>query len=211
MMISTSILSIKDNIKDNVLKLNNTNTTYIHLDIMDGLFVPNKTWEYNEVKDIIEASTKPLDVHLMVSDVIKYIDEYSNLNPEFITFHLEAVDNIKEVIDYIHSKNIKVGLSIKPNTNIDLLTPYLNNIDMILLMSVEPGMGGQSFIDSSYERLNKLNELKNKYNFLIEIDGGINENNITNLNGVDIAVVGSYITSSDNYQEQIDKLLNKVK
>lgn len=210
MMISTSILSIKDNIKDNVLKLNNTNTTYIHLDIMDGLFVSNKTWEYNEIKDIIDGSNKPLDVHLMVSDVIKYIDEYSNLNPEFITFHLEAADNVKEVIDYIHSKNIKVGLSIKPNTNIDLLIPYLNDVDMILLMSVEPGMGGQSFIDSSYERLNRLNELKNKYNFLIEIDGGINENNITNLNGVDIAVVGSYITSSENYQEQIDKLLNKV-
>ena len=211
MMISTSILSIKDNIKDNVLKLNNTNITYIHLDIMDGLFVPNKTWEYNELKDILSDNTKPLDVHLMVSDVIKYIDEYCNLNPEYITFHLEAVNNVKEVIDYIHSKNIKVGISIKPNTNIDNLIPYLNDIDMVLLMSVEPGMGGQSFIDSSYERLNKLNELKNKYNFLIEIDGGINENNITNLNGVDIAVVGSYITSNENYQEQIDKLLNKVK
>ena len=211
MMISTSILSIKDNIKDNVLKLNNTNTTYIHLDIMDGLFVPNKTWEYNELKDILSYNTKPLDVHLMVSDVIKYIDEYSNLNPEYITFHLEAVNNVKEVIDYIHSKNIKVGISIKPNTNIDNIIPYLNDIDMVLLMSVEPGMGGQSFIDSSYERLNKLNALKNKYNFLIEIDGGINESNIDTLNGVDIAVVGSYITSSDNYQEQIDKLLNKVK
>lgn len=210
-MISTSILSIKDNIKENVLKLNNTNMNYIHLDIMDGVFVPNKTWEYNELKDILSDNTKPLDVHLMVSDVIKYIDEYSNLNPEYITFHLEAVNNIKEVIDYIHSKNIKVGISIKPNTNIDNLIPYLNDIDMILLMSVEPGMGGQSFIDSSYERLNKLNELKSKYNFLIEIDGGINESNIANLNGVDIAVVGSYITSSDNYQEQIDKLLNKVK
>lgn len=211
MMISTSILSIKDNIKDNVLKLNNTNTTYIHLDIMDGLFVPNKTWEYNELKDILSYNTKPLDVHLMVSDVIKYIDEYCNLNPQYITFHLEAVNNVKEVIDYIHSKNIKVGISIKPNTNIDDLIPYLNDVDMVLLMSVEPGMGGQSFIDSSYERLNKLNELKSKYNFLIEIDGGINESNIDTLNGVDIAVVGSYITSSENYQEQINKLLNKVK
>lgn len=210
MMISTSILSIKDNIKENVLKLNNTNTTYIHLDIMDGLFVPNKTWEYNELKDILNDNTKPLDVHLMVNDVIKYIDEYSNLKPEYITFHLEAVDNIKEVINYIHSKNIKAGISIKPNTNIDGLIPYLEDIDMVLLMSVEPGMGGQSFIENSYERLNKLNELKNKYNFLIEIDGGINESNITNLNGVDIAVVGSYITSSDNYQEQIDRLLSKV-
>lgn len=211
MMISTSILSIKDNIKDNVLKLNNTDTTYIHLDIMDGLFVPNKTWEYNELKDILNDNTKPLDVHLMVSDVIKYIDEYCNLNPEYITFHLEAVNNVKEVIDYIHSKNIKVGISIKPNTDIQDLIPYLSDIDMVLLMSVEPGMGGQSFIDSSYERLNKLNELKSKYKFLIEIDGGINESNIDTLNGVDIAVVGSYITSSDNYQEQIDKLLNKVK
>ena len=205
-MISTSILSIKDNIKDNVLKLNNTDTTYIHLDIMDGLFVPNKTWEYNELKDILNDNTKPLDVHLMVSDVIKYIDEYCNLNPEYITFHLEAVNNVKEVIDYIHSKNIKVGISIKPNTDIQDLIPYLSDIDMVLLMSVEPGMGGQSFIDSSYERLNKLNELKSKYKFLIEIDGGINESNIDTLNGVDIAVVGSYITSSDNYQEQIDKL-----
>lgn len=211
MMISTSILSIKENLKDNVLKLNNTDTTYIHLDIMDGLFVPNKTWEYNELKDILNDNTKPLDVHLMVSDVIKYIDEYCNLNPEYITFHLEAVNNVKEVIDYIHSKNIKVGISIKPNTDIQDLIPYLSDIDMVLLMSVEPGMGGQSFIDSSYERLNKLNELKSKYNFLIEIDGGINESNITNLNGVDIAVIGSYITSSDNYQEQIDRLLNKVK
>ncbi len=211
MIISTSILSIKDNIKENVLKLNNTNTTYIHLDIMDGLFVPNKTWEYNELKDILNNNTKPLDIHLMVSDVIKYIDEYSNLTPEYITFHLEAVDNVKEVIDYIHSKNIKVGISIKPNTKIEELISYLSDIDMVLLMSVEPGMGGQVFIENSYKRLNKLNELKNKYNFLIEIDGGINESNIANLNGLDIAVVGSYITSSENYQEQIDKLLNKVK
>lgn len=211
MMLSTSILSIKDNLKENVLKLNNTNTTYIHLDIMDGIFVPNKTWNYKDLKDVLNGVNKPLDIHLMVKDVIKYIDDYSNLNPEYITIHLEAVNNVKEIIDYIHSKNIKAGLSIKPNTNTEELIPYLNDIEMVLLMSVEPGMGGQVFIDNTYKRLNELNKLKKEYNFLIEIDGGINESNINNLDGVDMAVVGSYITSSDNYQEQIDKLLNKVK
>lgn len=211
MMLSTSILSIKDNLKENVLKLNNTDTTYIHLDIMDGIFVPNKTWNYKDLKDVLNGVNKPLDIHLMVNDVIKYIDDYSNLNPEYITIHLEAVNNVKEIIDYIHSKNIKAGLSIKPNTNTEELIPYLNDIEMVLLMSVEPGMGGQVFINDTYKRLNELNKLKKEYNFLIEIDGGINESNINNLDGVDMAVVGSYITSSDNYQEQIDKLLDKVK
>lgn len=211
MMLSTSILSIKDNLKENVLKLNNTDTTYIHLDIMDGIFVPNKTWNYKDLKDVLNGVNKPLDIHLMVNDVIKYVDDYSNLNPEYITIHLEAVNNVKEVIDYIHSKNIKAGLSIKPNTNTEELIPYLNDIEMVLLMSVEPGMGGQVFIDDTYKRLNELNKLKKEYNFLIEIDGGINESNINNLDGVDMAVVGSYITSSDNYQEQINKLLDKVK
>lgn len=211
MMLSTSILSIKDNLKENVLKLNNTDTTYIHLDIMDGIFVPNKTWNYKGLKDVLNGVNKPLDIHLMVNDVIKYVDDYSNLNPEYITIHLEAVNNVKEVIDYIHSKNIKAGLSIKPNTNTEELIPYLNDIEMVLLMSVEPGMGGQVFIDNTYKRLNELNKLKKEYNFLIEIDGGINESNINNLDGVDMAVVGSYITSSDNYQEQINKLLDKVK
>lgn len=211
MMLSTSILSIKDNLKENVLKLNNTDTTYIHLDIMDGIFVTNKTWNYKDLKDVLNGVNKPLDIHLMVNDVIKYIDDYSNLNPEYITIHLEAVNNVKEIIDYIHSKNIKAGLSIKPNTNTEELIPYLNDIEMVLLMSVEPGMGGQVFIDNTYKRLNELNKLKKEYNFLIEIDGGINESNINNLDGVDMAVVGSYITSSDNYQEQINKLLDKVK
>lgn len=206
MLISTSILSIKNNIKANLNKLNNTTTDFIHLDIMDGKFVSNKTWSIDNIKTVLIDNKKPLDVHLMVKDVIKYIDDYSALKPEYITFHLEACNDIAMVIDCIHKHGVKAGLSIKPTTDIKKLIPYLNTVDMVLLMSVEPGKGGQTFMASTYERLNELANLKKEYNFLIEIDGGINDIIISRLSHVDIAVVGSYITNSDNYQLQIDKL-----
>lgn len=206
MLISTSILSIKNNIKDNVKKINQTTTDFIHLDIMDGHFVPNKTWTINEIKPLLSEITKPLDVHLMVKDVIKYIDQFSILQPEYITFHLEACDNALNVIEYIHQKGIKAGISVKPNTDINDLKPYLDNVDLILLMSVEPGQGGQLFLDSTYDRLEELSKIKKEYSFLLEIDGGITDEIISKLSAIDIAVVGSYITNSDDYQSQINKL-----
>jgi len=153
MKISASFLSIKEDLKNNIKKLDNTNIDYLHLDIMDNIFVPNITWSFNEINELLENTNKPKDVHLMVKDVIKYIDDYSKLNPEFITFHLEAVDNVLEVINYIKSKNIKVGISIKPNNNVENLKEYLPLVDLVLIMSVEPGFGGQTFIENS---LNKI-------------------------------------------------------
>lgn len=210
MKISASFLSIKDNLKNSIVKLDHSAIDYLHLDIMDNKFVPNITWSFDEIKELLDETNKPKDVHLMVEDVIKYVDLYSLLNPEYITFHLEAVENIRYTIEYIKSKKIKVGISIKPNTSVDELLEYLGDIDLVLVMSVEPGFGGQKFIDNSIQKVNKLSSIRKQhnYNYLIEIDGGINDANIQKLDKTDIVVVGSYITNSDNYDEAISRLKN---
>ena len=206
MKISASFLSIKDNLKENINYLTKCDIDYLHLDIMDGIFVKNKTWDILEIKNLINYN-KPLDVHLMVSDVYKYIDEYQELKPEFITFHYEVDLDIMEVINYIKKYNIKVGLAIKPNTKINEIIPYLPFIDLILVMSVEPGEGGQQFIIDSINKIKELKELKG--DFLIEIDGGINIDTVSLVSDVDIAVVGSYITSG-NYEEKIKSIKEKI-
>lgn len=209
--ISTSILSITDNFIDNVKKLSKTSTDYIHLDIMDGKFVPNKSFSYEEMLEVKSNITKPLDVHLMVSNPIDYIHNYKNLNPEYITIHYEIDDYLK-YIGLIKKLNIKTGISIKPNTNVEDIFNILEKVDLVLIMSVEPGAGGQKFIDSSIDKITKLKNFINKNNLdvKIEVDGGVN--NITSKlcveAGADILVSGSYITNSENFEEQIEKLRN---
>ena len=211
-MISASFLSIKENLKENIKRLDKTNIDYLHLDIMDGLFVPNKTWDINEIKELLNGVRKPLDVHLMVDDVDKYIDEYASLDPEYITFHYEATSNPLEVIKKIKKTGSKVGISLKPDTKIEVLEPYLDLLDLVLVMSVEPGMGGQTFLNSSIYKVDYLKEqkLKNNYQYMISIDGGINEETISLVN-CDIYVVGSAITKQDNYEEVINKLKSEMK
>ncbi len=213
MQISTSILSIKENIDKKILELNNLDTDYIHLDIMDGKFVTNKTRSFDEIYEDIKNTTKKVDVHLMVKDVKKYVDKYLLINPDIITFHLEAIDNIDEMIDYIKEHNTKVGLAIKPNTSIEDLSFYLNKVDLILVMTVEPGKGGQEFIKEMEEKVDELRLLKDayKYDYLIEVDGGINNKTLLNVLNSDILVVGSYITSSNDYKKQIDTLREQIK
>ena len=202
MKLSVSILGIKDDI-EKIKEIEKSSADYIHLDIMDGKFVSSKI-------DMFNRYNKTLDIHLMVNNVKEYIDKYKLLNPKYLTFHYEAVENPKEIIDYLHNLGIKAGISIKPETSIDSLYPYLEDIDLVLIMSVVPGKGGQKYIPSSTDKINKLYELKKekKYNYEIEVDGGINNETIKYVGNSDIVVVGSYITKSDNYDEKINEILS---
>lgn len=208
MKLSVSILSIKNNLKENILKLDQLSIDYLHLDIMDGKFVYNKTWSINEINELLKNTTKPYDVHLMVKDVYKYIDDYKTIKPTYLTFHYEAAKDPLEIINYIKKNKIKVGMSIKPNTSVQEIFPYLSQLDLVLVMSVEPGEGGQDFLISTVNKIRLLDEIRKnyEYHYLIEVDGGINDETIQYCMSADIIVVGSYITSSDDYQGQIDKL-----
>lgn len=203
-MLSVSILGIKEKIKKNIKKLDNLNIDFFHIDIMDGIFVENTTWEYKEIKKIVKHRKTKKDIHLMVKDVKKYIDDFINLKPEIITFHYEATDNHIELINYIKRHNIKAGISIKPNTEVEKIKELLNMVDLVLVMSVEPGKGGQKYIDNSTNKINELYNIRkeNNYKYLIEVDGGINKETKEYAKNADILVVGSYITNN-NYEEKI--------
>lgn len=200
MELAVSILQIK-NINDLEI-IDNLDFDYLHLDIMDGIFVPNKTWDYNEISSFVKNTKTKLDVHLMVNDIDAYIDEFKNLNPEYITFHYEATNDPIKYINKIKGLGIKVGMSIKPNTNVSEIKDLLPLLDLVLVMSVEPGFGGQKFMDSAISKVNELNALKGDY--VVEIDGGINDETIKLVNP-DIAVVGSFITNG-NYKQNKEKL-----
>ena len=209
--VSTSILSIKENLLDNIKKINNTTSDFIHLDIMDGIFVNNKTYTFDEIEEIYKITNKPLDVHLMVQEPIKYIEEYKKINPSYITVHYE-VPNYIDCIREIKKNNIKAGISIKPNTKVQDIFNILNEVDLVLIMSVEPGFGGQEFISNSISKINELKKYidENNLDVLIEVDGGINDETSKKCvdAGIDILVSGSFITNNDDYQVQIDKLKN---
>lgn len=207
MKISASFLSSKDVVSD-LVKLNETDVDYIHVDIMDGKFVKNKTMPFSEMKNIYKYTSKRLDVHLMVDDPASYIPLYASLNTEYITFHVEVDKNIEECLKLIRSYSIKAGLSIKPNTRVSELVPYLPILDMILIMSVEPGEGGQSFIKESENKINEVRALLDSYNStaVISVDGGINNETKIYCDKADILAVGSYVVSSDNFQEKISSL-----
>lgn len=209
MKISASILSIKENIKENVSTLTKCNIDYLHLDVMDGKFVRSIAFPIKQVKEIINYDKK-IDVHLMVVDVKRYIDDFKCLNPEFITFHYETDCDIINLINYIKSLNIKVGISICPDTDVKVLDEYLPLIDQVLVMSVTPGAGGQKFIESSVDKIKYLKDkkLNDNYNYLISVDGGINDKTIKLVDS-DIAVVGSFITNGD-YIENIKKLKESI-
>lgn len=181
----------------------------IHIDIMDGNFVPNISFGPAITKQINDISTVLLDVHLMVLDPLKWIDEFSLSNVEYITVHYEA-NNYKEAMNKIKANNKKVGLSIKPETNVSEIIDELKNVDLLLVMSVEPGFGGQKLIKSSLDKIRELVRLRDELNlnFLIEIDGGVNKDTIDEVRDteVDIAVVGSYLFNQNNRNEIMKKL-----
>lgn len=203
MKISTSILNTKDKY-NSIIELNNTDTNYIHLDIMDGIFVSNKKFTIEEINKISLITKKPLDVHLMVSDPLKYINNIKNFsNINNITFHIEINQDISKIISTIKKLNIKCGIAINPSTQIDKIIPYLKNIDIVLIMSVNPGYGGQKFIDIT-RKIKEISKYNKQNSFIIEVDGGINNLNIKRIKeaGATTVVVGSFITNG-NYEERI--------
>lgn len=202
-MISITLLNIKDD-EEKIKEVYSLNPDYIHVDIMDGKFVSN-TVDFLELPE----TSIPKDVHLMVYDIPKYVDYYSKYHPEYITFHLEATEDVEEMITYIRKKNSKVGISISPDTPVEKLLPFLDKIDLVLVMSVVPGRGGQKFLDESKEKMDRLKVLREEhhYSYLIEVDGGVNNITKENCKSADILVVGSYLTMSDNYQEKYQSML----
>ena len=185
---------------------------WIHYDVMDGHFVPNISFGYSILKDISKVTDKYLDVHLMISDPFKYVDNFIASNASLIVFHYEAVEEneIDKLTKHIKNNNIDVGIAIKPDTCQDVLKPFLSQLDLVLVMSVEPGFGGQTFNHSAIEKISKLAKLReeNNYHYLIEVDGGINESTakLCRQAGVDVLVAGSYVFNSDDYTKAIESL-----
>lgn len=214
--ISTSLLSAKrDKIIDTIYDLEKAKTDYFHIDVMDGEFVKNNTHdtmlEYCEYLDHI--SKVPLDVHLMVKDVKNYVDSYLIFNPNIITIHYEACkDNteVMEIINYIKQKGRRVGISIKPNTSINEIYEFLPYVHVVLIMTVEPGEGGQELIPETIKKIEKLSQYReeNNLNFDIEADGGIKVKNSEQIidAGADILVAGTAILASKDYAETIKNL-----
>ena len=216
--VSTSILSVK---KEDAIKLfynlETAKTDYFHIDVMDGKFVERNTTEImqeysNSIKQI---SNLPLDVHLMVEDIQTYINSYIPFEPNIITFHLETCKNkqmVLEYIKYIKENNIKVGIAIKPNTRIEDVYEYLPLIHLVLIMTVEPGKGGQKLIPETISKVKKLKDYINKNNIDvdIEVDGGVNLENKEELikAGANILVAGSSIINSQDFKKTIEKMKN---
>ena len=208
MKVSASFLSIEDQLEDKIQTLAHANPDYLHLDIMDGNFVPRKTWSRDEMKTLLKDIDTPLDVHLMVEDIEMYAREFSELHPEFITFHIEATRRPEEIIRFIHHLGCRVGITLNPNTSLENIIPYLGKVDLVLVMSVEAGAGGQEFLQNSIDRIHRLEDIRkqNGYEYLIEVDGGINEVTAFYCRNADILVAGSYITKSDDYGRAIEEL-----
>ena len=207
MKISATFLS-SSNVPLDLRKLNETDVDYIHVDIMDGKFVPNKTMPFREMRNIYKYTDKRLDVHLMVDDPKKYIPLYAELNTEYITFHVEVMEHIEECLELIKSYGIKCGLALKPSTPVKSLVPYLPLLDLVLVMSVEPGKGGQKFIPSSQEKIEEVRALLDSYHSkaVINVDGGINDETRDKCQECDILTSGSYIINSESFQQRIDSL-----
>ena len=205
MQIAPSILSSDfARLKEEIESIKNCDM--VHIDVMDGHFVPNLTFGAPVVKCIRKYTDLFFDCHLMISNPLKYAKDFAAAGADLITFHYESDNDPKEVIDEIKRLGCKVGISVKPKTEIEKIYPYLDDVDLVLIMSVEPGFGGQSFMAEVLDKVVKLKELNKK--FVIEIDGGIDDKTIYQAKeaGVDICVAGSYIFKQKNRIETIKKL-----
>jgi len=211
MLVAPSVLSADfGNLQRDVEAICEAGCDLVHVDVMDGHFVPNLTIGPVVVSAIAKCATKPLDIHLMVENNTFFVDLFAPLKPEYISFHIEEEKHPHRLIQKIRSLGIKPAIVLNPHTPAESVEYLLKDLDMVLLMSVNPGFGGQSFIDTVIEKASRLNELRNKINpnCLIEIDGGVSDKNIKLLKdaGVDVVVAGSYIFNHNSKKEAIESL-----
>ena len=174
---------------------------FLHYDVMDGMFVPSISFGMPVLKSIQGVSGQVMDVHLMIMEPIRYIEEFKKAGADFITIHLEACDDVEKTIEKIHECGLKAGVSIKPNTPVESLLPIIDKVEMVLIMSVEPGFGGQKFIPESLDKIRQTKKIITERNLdvLIEVDGGISAANVKEVldAGVDVAVAGSAVFKND--------------
>ena len=200
------------NMQDTIKLIDQSKAEYIHFDVMDGDFVPNLTFGPQFISNVRQYSKKTFDVHLMINRVGKFLDDYIKAGSDIITFHLEIEENINELISKIKINNIKCGIAIKPATPWEDLKPYLNDIDQIIIMTVEPGFGGQKFMDDQLLKINQLRKYisDNKLHVDLEVDGGVNYETGKKCvaAGANILVAGSFLFNQENLTEASNQLYN---
>ena len=198
------------NLQRDVEMVNASEATYHHIDVMDGVFVPNISYGMPVVKAIQKHATIPLDVHLMIVDPDRYLEEFANLGAHILTVHYEACTHLHRTIQAIKALGMKAGVALNPHTNVMLLEDIIQDVDLVLIMSVNPGFGGQSFIENTYDKIKAAKELITRKNSsaLIEVDGGVTTGNSQKLidAGADVLVAGSFVFKSDDPTTTIKEL-----
>ena len=209
LIVAPSLLAAKK-IVEEAKAIENIKNVWLHFDVMDGKFVPNTSFSLDDLLLMRKETKLFLDVHLMIENPEKYFLDYVKNGADLVTVHYEATNELSSLIENIKKAGVKVGVSIKPKTDVEVLYPYLKDLDLVLVMSVEPGFGGQSFIPNALEKIEKLRKEidKNNYNCLIEVDGGINKEtgDLCKKSGVDVLVAGSYLFGKEDILDRIEDL-----
>lgn len=211
MYVAPSLLSADFlNLADDVKKVEDAGADLLHVDVMDGHYVPNLSIGTCTAKAVAKIAKVPLDIHLMVREVDKFVDLFLPLKPKFLSFHIDATTHPLRLIDYIKKHDVNPAVVLNPHQSLNEIEYILSEVSMVLLMSVNPGFGGQSFIPSVLKKISDLRKMidKNEYKCFIEVDGGVNGLNIASIEdaGADIVVAGNYIFSSSDYKAAIDSL-----
>lgn len=210
-LISASLLGCDlADVKSDIERAETAGTDWLHYDVMDGIFVPSISFGMPVLKGIKKYAKAPIDTHLMIVEPIRYVDEFADLGSDVITFHVEAATDPQAVIDKIRAKGVKAGISIKPKTPVSAVKPYLECVDLILVMTVEPGFGGQSFMEETVDKIKEVRQLieRSGREIYLQVDGGINAKTaeVCRNAGADVLVSGSYIFNAEDMSAAVGSL-----